>query len=67
MMLVVNGQARSKTYVATYPNGWYKIAESSELPIGKVLEVQAVGKVWASSCTCACVYVSNLFTDGVAF
>jgi phenylpropionate dioxygenase-like ring-hydroxylating dioxygenase large terminal subunit len=38
---------RAKTYPATYPNGWYKIAESSEIPIGTVIEAQAVGKVFA--------------------
>lgn len=38
---------RSKTYPATYPNGWYKIAESSEVPVGKVIEAQALGKVFA--------------------
>lgn len=40
-------QERSKTYPATYPNGWYKIAESSEVPVGKVIEAQALGKVFA--------------------
>lgn len=40
-------EMRAKTYPATYPNGWYKIAESSEIPIGTVIEAQAVGKVFA--------------------
>lgn len=39
--------ARTKTYPATYPNGWYHIAASADVPVGKVVEVQAVGKVFA--------------------
>ena len=38
---------RAKTYPGTYPNGWYRIAESADVPIGKVVEVSALGKVFA--------------------
>jgi nitrite reductase/ring-hydroxylating ferredoxin subunit len=39
-------QMRSKSYPASYPNGWYKLCESSDLAVGAVLELQVCGKVF---------------------
>ena len=37
-------RARSGQFPKPYPNGWYKICESKDLPVGKVVAVSALGR-----------------------